>query len=161
MRWRDGLWVRPLLGEPRAALRAHAGAAGLAWIEAPSNPTSLRGRIRALMPALDTLHGGAGAALARTARLLAQDAALIDELADAAWRRCALAGGLDLRGLRAEPPALQARLLRRLLADVPGVVRADHVEAALRWIPLPQGRLGMPAGYGLFARDGLLRVEAP
>lgn len=159
MRWRDGAWVRPLLAEPRDVLEAHARTTGLTWVEDPSNPGSLRGRMRALMPALDALHGGAGAALARAARLLARDAALLDDLAAEAWRRCAVAGGLDLTRLRAEPAALQARLLRRLTADVPGVVRADHIEAALRWIGRPQGRLGLPAGYGLVARDGLLRLE--
>ncbi len=161
MRWRDGAWVRPLLGEPRDALRAYAEAGALTWTEDPSNPGSLRGRMRAVMPALDALHGGAAGALARSARLLARDAALIDHLADEAWRRCAVAGGLDAAGVRREPPALQARLLRRLLADGPGVLRADHIEAALRWLPRPQGRLGLPAGRGLVVRDGLLRVEGP
>jgi tRNA(Ile)-lysidine synthase len=154
-------FCRPLLREPRSALRAHAEAAGLGWVEDPSNPGSLRGRMRALMPQLDALHGGAGAALARSAGLLARDAALVDALADAAWTRCAVAGGLDLGALRREHPALQARLLRRLLQPVGPRVSAAHIEQALRWIHRPQGRLGLPRGAALVARDGLLLLVPP
>jgi hypothetical protein len=117
--------------------------------------------MRALMPQLDALHGGAGAALARSAGLLARDAALVDALADAAWTRCAVAGGLDLGALRREHPALQARLLRRLLQPVGPRVSAAHIEQALRWIHRPQGRLGLPRGAALVARDGLLLLVPP
>jgi len=155
----SGPLCRPLLQEPRTALRDHAIAAGLSWVEDPSNATSLRGRIRGLMPELDALHGGAGAALARSATLLARDASLLDQLADAAWVRVSLAGGLSLAALRREHPALQARLLRRWLLPSGLRLRAEHVRHMLRWIARPQGRLGLPAGAGLVARDGLLVLE--
>jgi len=150
---------RPLLQEPRSALREHAIVAGLSWVEDPSNASSLRGRIRRLMPELDSLHGGAGAALARSAGLLARDASLLDELTDAAWGRVSLAGGLSLPALRREHPALQARLLRRWIVPSGLRLRAEHVRQALRWIARPQGRLGLPAGASLVARDGLLVLE--
>lgn len=150
---------RPLLQEPRSALREHALVAGLSWVEDPSNASSLRGRIRRLMPELDSLHGGAGAALARSAGLLARDASLLDELTDAAWGRVSLAGGLSLTALRREHPALQARLLRRWLVPSGLRLRAEHIRQALRWIGRPQGRLGLPAGASLVARDGLLVLQ--
>jgi tRNA(Ile)-lysidine synthase len=160
MRIANGRWVRPLLTTPREMLRMFAHLEALQWVEDPSNAASLRGRMRALMPALDALHGGAGPALARSAGLLAQDAAFVDEQADAAWRRCAVHGGLDLARLRGEPPALQARALRRLILVHLSMVRADHIGAALRWIHRPQGRLGLPGGWGLVVRDGLLWVAS-
>ena len=154
-------FCRPLLAEPRAALRAHAVDTGLQWVEDPSNPSSLRGRIRALMPQLDQLHGGASAALARTASLLAEDAALIDGVVDGAWGRVSVAGGLSLPALRREPPAIQARLIRRWIAPSGLRLRAEHVRQAVRWIKRPQGRLGLPKGAGLVARDGLLVLLLP
>ena len=149
-------FCRPMLAEGRAALEAHARRHGLGWVEDPSNPGSLRGRMRALMPSLDALHGGAGAALARSAGLLARDAALLDALAGAAWTRVSVADGLSLSALRREPDALQARLLRRLLAPIGRRIRAAHVHDALRWIDRPQGSLDLPDGFTLVARDGLL-----
>lgn len=152
-------FCRPLLKEPRAALAGHAERRGLRWAEDPSNPGSLRGRMRSLMPALDALHGGAAPALARSAGLLARDAALLDRLAAEAWGRASVAGGLSLPALRREPPALQGRLLRRLLRPIGPRLRAAHVHHALRWIVRPQGHLGLPGGWALVARDGLLLVE--
>ncbi|MEC7948311.1 MAG: tRNA lysidine(34) synthetase TilS [Myxococcota bacterium] len=154
-------FCRPLLDEPRSALRAYARERSLAWVEDPSNPASLRGRIRAVMPSLDSLHGGAGRALARSAGLLARDAAHLEALTEAAWGRAFAAGGLSLSIFRREPEALQARMLRRLLRPVGPRLRAAHIEQALRWVRRPQGRLGLPGGRALSAQDGLLYLEEP
>jgi tRNA(Ile)-lysidine synthase len=68
MRPRNGRFVRPLLGTPRADLRRWAEWRGLAWREDPTNrdPARLRNRIRhEVLPLLESVRPGAGAAIAR------------------------------------------------------------------------------------------------
>lgn len=115
------LW-RPLLEVPRAALQAHAQARGLRWIEDPSNRDlrHRRNRLRhQLLPLLRENWPQADEALAASAGLLAEDAALIERYAAIAL---AAARGLDPRTLRidrllSEPAALQRHVLRRWLAE--------------------------------------------
>ncbi|KAA2286369.1 tRNA lysidine(34) synthetase TilS [Arenimonas fontis] len=119
---RGWLW-RPLLDLPRERLLAHARAEGMAWIEDPSNqdPVHDRNYLRQeVMPRLRARWPGAGAALARSARLLAEQAAL---LAGEDRRRLAQVQGADpatlsLSALAAQPPAWRARLLRAWLAEL-------------------------------------------
>ena len=158
MALRDPPWVRPLLFEPRAVVAAWARREGLRWVEDPSNPGSLRGRMRPILDELDALHGGARRALARSARLLARDDALLDELAAAEHRRLDRDGGVDLAGLRALHPALQLRVLRRLVAAAPPGVRADQLERFLTWEPREGGRLPLPGGWALVVVGGVLRA---
>jgi len=152
-------WCRPLLAEPRTVLRAWADSQELNWMEDPSNATSQRGRIRELMPALDALHGGAGGAMARAARLLAREDALLTELAGAAWLEVARDGGLDRARLAQLHPALQLRLLRRLADAVP--VRADPLEAVVDGALRTPGRLDLGGGWTLVCQAGLLTVVPP
>lgn len=80
---RSGRRVRPLLDEPRAALRAWADARGLTWREDPTNadPRFLRNRVRAeLLPLMEALRPGAAAAIARGAAFAAADDALLTRL---------------------------------------------------------------------------------
>ncbi|MGN6512292.1 MAG: tRNA lysidine(34) synthetase TilS [Lysobacteraceae bacterium] len=123
-RWRPfahaALW-RPLLDVPRAALRDYATLHRLRWIEDPSNAdtTPDRNFLRhAVLPLLRQRWPHTEAALARSAALQAEAAALLDA-EDAALLAVADAGGghtLDLRVLRAWPAARRARVLRRWLA---------------------------------------------
>ncbi len=156
----DPPWCRPLLAQSRAELEAWARLEGLSWVEDPSNADSQRGEIRRLMPALDAIHGGAEAALARTGRLLARDEALLDRLSDAAWQRHVRGEGLSLEGLRGEDEAIQLRLLLRLTASCPRPVRADQLEAFLSWTPTAGGSLPLPADHRLAIREGLLLLES-
>src|SRR5690606_4273751 len=119
---RGWLW-RPLLAVPRERLLAHARAAGLAWIEDPSNrdPAYDRNYLRQdVLPRLRARWPGADAALARSGRLLAEQAAL---LAGEDRRRLAQVQGADpatlsVPALAAQPPAWRARLLRAWLAGL-------------------------------------------
>ncbi len=154
-------WCRPLLHEPREVLRAWAEEQGLGWVEDPSNADSERGRIRALMPQLDALHGGATGALSRTARLLAREDGLLAELTDLAWAQVARDGGLNRAALAAQHPALQLRLLRRLVADVPARVRADPLEAVVGGALMDGGQRDLGGGWVLRCIGGCLRVVAP
>lgn len=153
-------WCRPLLDEPREVLEAWARAEGLRWVEDPSNADSQRGALRRLMPSLDTIHGGAVGALARSGRLLAREDALLSSLTDAAWARCEDGAGLAVARLHQEHPAIQLRLLRRLTKNCPKPVRADQLEAFLDWAPQGGGRLPLPAGWALVYRGGILTVDS-
>lgn len=117
---RGWLW-RPLLDMPRAALLAHAQAHGLRWIEDPSNADDaldrnfLRHRV---LPLLRERWPQADAALARSAALQAQAAALLDE-GDAG--ALASAGSdcdatLSITALLALPASRRARVLRAWIA---------------------------------------------
>jgi tRNA(Ile)-lysidine synthase len=154
-------WCRPLLEEPRSVLQTWAESEGLRWIEDPSNPASERGQIRALMPALDALHGGASSSLARSARLLAREDDLLKRLTDVAWQEVHVDGSLSRVALAAQHPALQLRLLRRLIVDVPARVKADSLESVAGGALTEAGRLDLGQGWSLVCADGWLRVQAP
>lgn len=154
-------WCRPLLGEPRDLIVEWARQEELPWSDDPSNETSQRGELRRLMPQLNQIHGGAAGALARTGRLLAREDALLCDLADAAWQRCRCGAALRVGALREEHPAVQLRLLQRLVADCPRPVRADQLEAFFSWQPQGGARLPLPSGWALLYRDGMLSVQQP
>jgi len=152
-----GPWVRPLLREPRAVLAAWVKAEGLSWVEDPSNADSQRGHIRALMPGLDALHGGSRRALARSARLLAREDALLSELTDRAWAAVQRDGGLCAKGLAAQHPALRLRLLRRLVGHTG--VRADALETVARGALGNGGTFDLGHGLKLVCESSVLRVS--
>jgi tRNA(Ile)-lysidine synthase len=113
-----GLLVRPLLraGLTREETAAWCRARGLAWCEDPGNEGDAfaRSRVRAgLVPALRAVHPNAEANVLRTAALLREEAAVLDEVV-----ATALAGRdhIGVAHLAALPPAL-ARLVVRHLAE--------------------------------------------
>lgn len=161
MKAASGHFCRPLLSEPKAVLRAWAEAEQITWVEDPSNAASQRGQIRTLMPKLDALHGGASGALARSARLLAHEDALLQKLTDDAWSTVSLGVGLDREALACQHPAIQLRLLRRLIAHVPARVGSDPLEAVLEGALMTPGRLDLGAGWVLILANGRLVVEGP
>jgi tRNA(Ile)-lysidine synthase len=78
------IW-RPLLDVPRRDLQAYADEHALLWVEDPSNqdPRFSRNFLRLeVLPRLEARQAGASAALARTGRLCAEAADLLDDLAD-------------------------------------------------------------------------------
>jgi tRNA(Ile)-lysidine synthase len=112
-----GLHARPLLGWPRAALRAYAEAQRLDWIEDPSNRDArhLRNHLReAVMPRLRERWPQAPALLARSAALSAGAAALLDALALEDLARCAgeERGSLQIPALLALDELRRDNLLR-------------------------------------------------
>lgn len=153
-------WCRPLLDEPRAVLQAWAELEQLSWVEDPSNAGSQRGRIRELVGQLDALHGGANAALARSARLLARDEALLGGLTEARFEALRTPeGALPWQALRAEPEALVLRLVRRLCEGRVAPPRADQLERLLRWKPEEGGRIELAGGAALVFRGAALWLE--
>jgi tRNA(Ile)-lysidine synthase len=159
----DPPWCRPLLQEPKAVLRAWAEREGLRWTDDPSNPSSQRGELRRLLPALDNIHGGAQGALARSARLIARDDALLEALTEARCAQALDASGLDVALTRAEHPALQLRMLRRLVraSGCAEIVRADQLEAALPFEAREGSGLPLPGGWSLRVVGGRFTLQGP
>jgi tRNA(Ile)-lysidine synthase len=157
MRPRSGDILRPLLEVSRAQVEAHLAARGLAWREDASNRDLAipRNRIRhELLPYLESrFNPSARAVLARTARLLSDESALLEEMAQAVpveqveQERVRV----DVARLREAPVAVRRVALRRALSLAGlGGIAERHVEKILalvsrqnasgRRLPLPGGR---------------------
>jgi len=172
-------FLRPMLDEPRSEILAWAHRRELSWREDASNQRIDRERNRVrqrIMPLLEEVHGGAGARLAGLATALRHDIRLLARLEEGAAQGLEQPWGLDLRQLIAQPPALQNRLIRRLVAsrrgdrlglgwrtveqarrlaqdgepgawvEIPGAWRLTVDRDALRCLPPPPSPLRLQAG---------------
>jgi tRNA(Ile)-lysidine synthase len=174
MRPRSGDVVRPLLAVSRREVLGYLRERGLAWREDPSNLDTAhrRNRVRhELLPYLEArFNPRVRAALARTAALLADEAAHVRAEAEALLDGIAREedGAVVLRRapLAGAPKALARAALRQALARAGGLgqVGADHVERLLRLAcgKAPSGRrLPLPGGReARFTRDEV-RIERP
>jgi tRNA(Ile)-lysidine synthase len=156
-----GVLIRPLLAAEatRAETAAHCLDRGLAWREDASNldRTFARARVREdLLPALRAVDPNAERNVLRTARLLRDEAAVLDEVVAAA-----LAGRDRIaRAKLAElPPALGRLVLRRLAEDAVGglcaraATRLDDVLALGA-----DGALDLGGGARAVVERGVVRV---
>jgi tRNA(Ile)-lysidine synthase len=165
---RQGRYRRPLLDLGRADTRAACAAEGLEPWEDPHNddPAFARVRVRReVLPVLERELGpGVTEALARTARLLRDDADALDALAEAVRAEARDArGGLDADRLRREPPAVRRRVLRRtaLAAGCPGTeLFAVHVDAMDALVTGWRGQVGvdLPGGLRMTRQGGSLLI---
>jgi tRNA(Ile)-lysidine synthase len=160
MRPFSGHLVRPLLAVSRLDVLDYLAAHGLKWREDPSNQdrSLLRNRIRhELLPYLENEYNPRlRAQLATTAALLADENAVLDDMASALLERAARSEHGDISLSRAEltqaPPALARRALRLACrrsgaspnlsaAQVEGVLTLARAAAPSgRRLPLPSGR---------------------
>ena len=155
----DGLLVRPLLRVTREETAAHCTARGLAWREDPSNadPAFARNRARSgLVPALRELHPSAERNVVRTAELLRDEAAVLDEVVDTA-----LAGRdhIAVAHLAALPPALARLVVRRLAEDAAGRLCARAPGRLDDILALGDGALDLGDGARAVVAGGVLHVE--
>jgi tRNA(Ile)-lysidine synthase len=121
---RSGRLVRPLLDVTREETGAWCRARGLQWRDDVTNASDeyARGRVRhGLLPALEAVDARAAANIVRTARLLRDEAEVLDVVVDTA-----LAGRdrIALEHLRALPPALARLVVRRLAERATGALCA-------------------------------------
>lgn len=133
--------ARPLLAVSRPTTLAYCVEEGLTIVEDASNQTRAytRNRVRLdLLPALEQFNPGIRQILSRTADLVAEDLAALDSVVEALHGELAEPVDAGLRyGLdrwRAQPRALQRRLLRRGLARLVGTlvdVRSAPIDDAL------------------------------
>jgi tRNA(Ile)-lysidine synthase len=160
MREKKGDLVRPLLGVSRAQVVAHLNERGLSWLEDPTNHDLglLRNRVRhELIPYLEArFNPRVRETLARSARLLGDDADAMAPLAEALWLHSAResdgAVALSRAALREAPAALARAVVRRAIEASGGLrsVGLGHVDRVLeiarsasgeaRRLPLPGGR---------------------
>ncbi|MEA2194712.1 MAG: tRNA(Ile)-lysidine synthase [Solirubrobacteraceae bacterium] len=156
---RDGRLLRPLLRVTRLETAAHCTARGLTWREDASNddPAYARNRARAgLVPALRELHPSAERNVVRTAELLRDEAAVLDEVVETA-----LAGRdhIAVAHLAALPPALARLVVRRLAEDAAGRLCARAPGRLDEILALGDGALDLGDGARAVVSGGLLRVQ--
>ena len=150
---RQGRYRRPLLDLTREDTRAACAAEGLAPWEDPHNddPAFARSRVRArVLPVLEAELGpGVAESLARSARLLREDADALDAAGEAAQTD-------EVQALERLDPAVRARALKGWAEAACGrAVTGAHV-AALRALVEDwrgQGPVDLPGG-GRVAREG-------
>lgn len=158
MRPRRGKYLRPMLEIARSDILEYARTNALSWVEDPSNPRSSRGAIRAeVMPVLTRLRPGASAAIARSARLLAEDDALLEQLSEPLW----LGDAIALEPWAQAPDPLRRRALLRLAREAGAPeVGSVHIDAALT-LRSPGAALCLPSGWSFVVDPGALRCLPP
>jgi tRNA(Ile)-lysidine synthase len=146
---RDG-WCRPLLRESKEEICSFASKEQIWWTEDPSNSKSIRGSLRAIFPLLDGIHGASIPAIARSARLLSEDAALLEQYTKEAWSRVRSQRGLNTEKWKQEPAAMQRRLLKNLclIHEIP--IRAS----ILSQFQKRPTRVQLPGGGWLMTMEG-------
>jgi tRNA(Ile)-lysidine synthase len=179
----SGLYRRPLLDIRREQTRAACTALGLQPWDDPQNSDHSFARVRVrheVMPVLESALGpGVPEALARTARLLREDADLLDEFAAGHALPAAAGEGLAVADLATLPAAIRRRVLRSaaLAAGCPGGALSERHITELdrlvtdwhgqRWTDLPggvrcarhYGRLLFTGGPGVVPLDSTARAE--
>ncbi len=160
---RAGRLIRPLLVATREETAAWCRAHDLDWREDPTNDAArfARNRVRAgLLPALRDVHPGAEANVVRTAQLLRDEAAVLDEVVATALQ------GRDriaLQRLRELPIAVARLVVVRLAEDAVGrlvpraAARTEEILAlddARAWTALDIGD-----GARAVVERGVLRME--
>jgi len=161
---RSGDLVRPLLGVAAEEARAWCVEHGLPVAADPSNADAAFTRVRAreLLRDLEGLHPGAQRHVAAFAAGLGDEDALLRELVDEAWERCAPDGALSAAALGRERMAMRRLLVRRLLAGHGLGGDALSAPAVARVLALVDGpaRAEVP-GAAVVREGGVLRLIAP
>ncbi len=153
--------LRPLLDVPRARLRASLRAAGLAWVEDPSNDDAAYERVR-LRKAMAAL-GLEPQALARSARRLQRARAALDGMRDdwlAAHFSCHEHGwgAFSLAALLAQPRDIRLRVLHFATATFGpgGYVNLAGLERLEDWLSGGPGRARVFGGVRFVRRKAAL-----
>jgi tRNA(Ile)-lysidine synthase len=141
-------FVRPLLDLDRATTYRACRALSLRVWDDPHNADPAYTRVRArhdALPALERALGpGVAAALARTARLLRDDADALDAWAERGAREAADDdGALDVTALAGLPRAVRTRVLRQAAiaaGSPPGSLAAVHVDEMDRLVTTWHGQ---------------------
>jgi tRNA(Ile)-lysidine synthase len=152
--------VRPLLDVSREATEALCTASGLPFVQDPHNadPVRARARLRALWPSLlEALGPRLEQALAGSARIAADEDALLTTLAEEALRDAESGEGFDAATLARLPAALARRCL---LSASAGVLRPErlHLEQMIGLLERSQASLDVPGGRFCIVA-GVLRIE--
>ncbi|WP_040430071.1 tRNA lysidine(34) synthetase TilS [Corynebacterium nuruki] len=166
-------WLgRPLLHARRADTRGSCAELGLDIWDDPHNerPDILRSRVRGeLLPAMrEVLGTGVDAALSRSARLMREDADVLDDLAAQVLQGLqedagdAGDAGLPVGQLAGHPGAVRRRVLRQWLAGCAGPLTSAHLamlEAlVVDWHGQGPVAVPWPTGHTMGASSGTTRL---
>jgi tRNA(Ile)-lysidine synthase len=157
--------VRPLLASPRSLIEAYCVEHGLnpRYDRTNQSPEYLRNRVRGyIIPMLKAYNSNIVGTLVRTARIAADEDALLCELLDQKWRMLVTVGPDSVQVHRSAymdlHRALQRRALRRAASILaPGVeLGADHLDRMMDLARRTHGRLQLPSGLWMRAmRQGM------
>lgn len=166
---RNGKYIRPLLSITREQTVSACDEVNLdAWQDPHnSDPQFLRVRVRTeVLPVLEEIIGpGVGAALARSAQLLRDDADALDGWANTEFRQIDWKS-IEIDPLMKLPRAVRTRVLRMAIyaAGAPqGSITADHVSVieALVTSWHGQGAVSLPGGVKVWRKSGRLSLLPP
>ncbi len=164
-----GKYVRPLLGITRSQTLAACQESGLKAWQDPHNQDRQYLRVRLRLDALpsleETIGPGVGAALARSAALLRDDADALDEWAGREIQALN-AQSMDTAHLAGLPRGVRSRVIRLGIyaAGAPqGSVTADHVAAVESLVTSwhGQGEVSLPGGVKARRLSGRLSLLPP
>jgi tRNA(Ile)-lysidine synthetase-like protein len=157
--------VRPLLASPRSLIEAYCVEHGLNPRHDRTNqsPEYLRNRVRDhIIPLLKTYNSNIVGTLGRTARIAADEDALLRELLDQEWQTLVTVSPDRVQVHRSVymdlHRALQRRALRRAASIIaPGVeLGADHLDRMMDLARRSHGRLQLPGGLWMHVtRQGM------
>ncbi|MEL7464278.1 MAG: tRNA lysidine(34) synthetase TilS [Pseudomonadota bacterium] len=158
------VWLRPLLGVRREALRLFLRDRGVRWVDDPTNDDPKYDRVRA-RAALETLAdlGVTIEGLAETASRLSEARDALDEAAAdlfrsaAAWGHCGELR-LQLAPLRAAPDELTRRLFRAVLTQAAGAEYGPRAGAEAEALT---AMLGLRLGGGRSLHGCVIRPDGP
>ena len=155
---REGRVIRPLLSFTREETAAHCRERGLGWREDATNDSErfARNRVRhGLVEELRRVHPAAEANVVRTADLLRDEAAVLDEVVDTA-----LAGRdtIAVETLAALPRALARLIVRRLAEDATGALCPRAAGRLDDILDLGAGALDLGDGARAVVDAGVLRI---
>ena len=163
---RRGRLLRPLLSATAEETRAYCRARELPWVEDASNadPRYARSRVRHdVLPVLRSLNPGAEIAIVETARLLRDEAEVLDGAVEDALEQIGTAA-VPVQELRERPPALARLIVRRLAEIAAGGSRPVSRDAADAVMGLAasggSGALDLGGGLRAVVEYGVLRFAA-
>ncbi len=160
--------VRPLLATKRVEIETYCAEKGLRPRHDPTNQSSeyLRNRVRGyIIPELKAYNSNIVGALGRTARIAADEDALLVELLDQVWQALATVSAngvwLDRVVFMGLHPALRRRALRRAASlIVPGTeIGAEHLDRIMKLSMQTHGRLQLPGGLWMRTMKQGLMLE--
>ena len=158
---------RPLLAITRAQTEAACEEAGIKFWQDPHNQSMEFTRVRVrevVLPTMEKEIGpGISDALARSAKLLRDDADALDYLSDEIFSKLEPAS-LEISKLESQPRAIRTRILRKAiyLAGAPqGSLSAEHIEPVEALITAwkGQGPISLPGGVTVARISGRLSLS--
>lgn len=160
------LW-RPFLHESASSVAELARMSGLPIIEDPTNADTAfrRNAVRhQVLPLLEEISPGSTGAIARSAEVIALDAALLAADTDDRLADCMSNGALSRSALAGLPEGWQHRVVRRWLmnAAIPADITYDRVSAVVELAQRNRGgnRVEVGAGTTVILQGGMLILDS-